>query len=419
MPNFAYVAKSHSGEEMSGVLAGASVDQVVEDLHRRGYIVLHVAEDSLFGDRAKSWKERLNRPVLGGGVGTRDLALFTRQLSTLFEAGIPLVRGLRGLAKDESNRVLSRTVGRVAETVEGGNSLADALAEHPRVFNNLYISMVRAGESAGTLDKILQELAVYLEKLDAIKTKVRAAMSYPSFVFIFAIAITLFLLLKIVPTFEGIYASFGAKLPGPTLVVLGVSHLIRDNAVISISLLIGVIVLFWLWTKTASGRYVKDGFLIGVPVFGPIIRKATISRMNRTLGILLQSGLPVLDALELTKGATGNAVLARALDGVKDRVSRGEELTPAFRATRRMPEMVLQLMATGEESGQLDSMLLKSSEFYDRQVEAAVQGLTSLIEPILIIFVGLIVGVVVVTMFLPIFYLGQAVFQGGYNYTGK
>ena len=201
MPNFAYVAKTHTGEEQTGVMSGASVDQVVDDLHRRGLIVLHVAEDAIFRGRAAGWKERLNRPVVGGGVGTRDLALFTRQLSTLFEAGIPLVRGLRGLSKDESNRTLSRTVGQVAETVERGNSLADALAEHPRIFNNLYVSMVRAGEGAGTLDKILAELAVYLEKLDAIKTKVRSVMSYPTFVLLFAIAISLFLLLKIVPTF--------------------------------------------------------------------------------------------------------------------------------------------------------------------------------------------------------------------------
>jgi type IV pilus assembly protein PilC len=388
----------------------------VDDLHRRGLIVLHVAEDAIFRGRSVGWRERIDRPVLSGGVSTRDLALFTRQLSTLFEAGIPLVRGLRGLSKDESNRTLSRTVGRVAETVEKGNSLADALAEHPRIFNGLYVSMVRAGEGAGTLDKILGELAVYLEKLDAIKTKVRSAMSYPVFVLVFAIAISLFLLLKIVPTFEEIYADFGQQLPGPTRAVVAVSHLIRDNALVTLGIVLLIGLVFWLWSKTASGRYTKDSFLLSAPVFGPIIRKATISRMNRTLGILLQSGLPVLDALELTKGATGNAVLAHAIDQVKDRVGKGEELTNAFRGTGRMPEMVLQLMATGEESGQLDSMLLKSSEFYDRQVEASVQGLTSLIEPVLIVLVGIIVGTVVITMFLPIFYLGDAIMKGGANY---
>ncbi len=262
MPNFAYVAKTHTGEEQSGVMSGASVDQVVDDLHRRGLIVLHVAEDAIFRGRAVGWKERIDRPVLSGGVSTRDLALFTRQLSTLFEAGIPLVRGLRGLSKDESNRTLSRTVARVAETVEEGNSLADALAEHPRIFNGLYVSMVRAGEGAGTLDKILGELAVYLEKLDAIKTKVRSAMSYPVFVLVFAIAISLFLLLKIVPTFEEIYADFGQQLPGPTrAVVQSVISSATTRSLRSGSRSL-VFLAFWLWSKTAAGRYMKDSFLL-------------------------------------------------------------------------------------------------------------------------------------------------------------
>lgn len=411
MPNFAYVAKNHSGEETNGVLAGATVEQVVEELHRRGLIVLHVAEDAVLGARARHWREILSQPVFGGKVPARDLALFTRQLSTLFEAGIPLVRGLRGLAADETNRMLSRTLHQVAATVEEGNSLTDALARHPRVFNGLFVNMVRAGEGAGTLDQILRELATYLEKVDEVKTKVRSAMSYPIFVLIFAVVVTLFLLLKIVPTFEEIYANFSAQLPAPTLAIIALSRLIRDNILASAGVVFGVVGAAWLWVKTYRGRLFKDQLLISMPIFGPIVKKATISRMNRTFGILLQSGLPVLDALELTKGATGNAALGKALDRVKERVSRGEELTPAFRSTGKIPEMVLQLMATGEESGQLDAMLLKSSEFYDRQVDASVQGLTSLIEPLLIVMVGVIVGIVVVTMFLPIFYLGDAIFR--------
>jgi type IV pilus assembly protein PilC len=411
VPNFAYVARQPTGEETNGTVAGASVDQVVEELHRRGLVVLHVAEDAAFRVRSRGLREFLNRPVLGGRVPTRDLALFTRQLSTLFEAGIPLVRGLRGLALDETNRTLSLAVRDVAETVERGNSLADALARHPRVFNSLYVNMVRAGEGAGTLDQILRELADYLEKVDAVKTKVRSAMAYPVFVLVFAFVVTLFLLLKIVPTFEEIYANFNAQLPAPTLAIIAFSRVLRDNVILSVLVLAAAAFGLWLWAHTPTGRYLRDRVLLGAPVFGPILKKATISRMNRTFGILLQSGLPVLDALELTKGATGNEVLGRGLDQVKERVARGEELTPAFRSTRVIPEMVLQLMSTGEESGQLDAMLLKSSEFYDRQVDASVQGLTSLIEPLLIVMVGVVVGIVVVTMFLPIFYLGEAIFR--------
>jgi len=414
MPNFAYVARNHAGEETNGVVTGTTVDQVVDDLHRRGLVVLHVGEDAVLTTSA-GWRAALTKPVFGGGVPVRDLALFTRQLSTLFEAGIPLVRGLRGLAHDETNKTLSGTVGRVAEFVEEGNSLGDALARHPKVFNGLYVNMVKAGEGAGTLDEILRELADYLEKVDAVRTKVRSSMSYPILVLTFALSVILFLLLQIVPTFEEIYANFGAQLPGPTLAIIGFSKLIRDNAFVSLLIVLSGVFVFSLWTRTPRGRLARDEFLISMPIFGSIIRKATISRMNRTLGILLGSGLPILEALELTKGAAGNESLSRALDSVKERVSRGEELTPAFRSTGKIPEMVLQLMATGEESGQLDTMLLKSSEFYDRQVDAAVQSITSLIEPLLIITVGVIVGIVVVTMFLPIFYLGDAVFQGEFR----
>jgi type IV pilus assembly protein PilC len=414
MPNFAYVARDTAGEETNGVVSGSTVDQVVDELHRRGLVVLHVAEDAVASTSA-GWRAFLIKPVFGGGVPVRDLALFTRQLSTLFEAGIPLVRGLRGLATDETNKTLSRTVRRVAETVEEGNSLGDALSQHPKVFHGLYVNMVRAGEGAGTLDGILRELADYLEKVDAVRTKVRSSMSYPILVLTFAVAVILFLLLKIVPTFEEIYANFEAQLPGPTLAIIGFSKLIRDNAFVSLLIVVSGVFAVTVWTRTPRGRVARDEFLISMPIFGSIIRKATISRMNRTLGILLGSGLPVLVALELTKGAAGNESLARALDQVKERVSRGEELTPAFRSTGKIPEMVLQLMGTGEESGQLDAMLLKSSEFYDRQVDAAVQSITSLIEPLLIVTVGVIVGIVVVTMFLPIFYLGDAVFQGEFR----
>lgn len=414
MPNFAYIARNNVGEETNGVVNGTTMDQVVDELHRRGLVVLHVGEDAVH-TTSEGWRAALTRPVFGGGVPVRDLALFTRQLSTLFEAGIPLVRGLRGLATDETNRTLSSTVRRVAETVEEGNSLGDALARHPKVFNSLYVNMVRAGEGAGTLDEILRELSNYLEKVDAVRTKVRSSMSYPILILTFALAVILFLLLKIVPTFEEIYANFEAQLPGPTLAIIGFSKLIRDNALVSLLIVMGGVFAFGAWSRTPRGRLARDEFLISMPIFGPIIKKATISRMNRTLGILLGSGLPMLEALELTKGAAGNEALSRAIDSVKERVARGEELTPAFRSTGKIPEMVLQLMATGEESGQLDAMLLKSSEFYDRQVDAAVDSITSLIEPLLIVTVGVIVGVVVVTMFLPIFYLGDAVFKGEFR----
>ena len=414
MPNFAYVAKGRSGEELSGVQSGVSIDDVVGKLHAKGLVVLHVAETRA-GQKVSSLAQRF-AGISIGSTSTRNLALFTRQLATVLTTGIPLVRGLVGLSADTSNRSLSRTVRNVAQRIEQGQSLSEAMVAHPRTFNTMYVSMVRAGERAGTLDEILEELAVYLEKMDAIKTKVRAAMAYPVFVMIFALLATMFLLLKIVPTFQEIYADFGQELPAMTLFVIGISNAIRANFLLSVGIAAAVLAFFLIWTRTPSGRYAMHYALIKMPVFGPIVRKAVMSRFARTFGILMKSGLPILESLELVKGAAGNAVVSAAIDDAKAKIGSGQEITGSFRSTKKFPEMLLQLMGTGEESGNLDAMLLKTSDFYDRQVEASVHGLTSLIEPLLVVVVGGMIGVIVVTMFLPIFYLGEAILKGGYTY---
>jgi type IV pilus assembly protein PilC len=412
--NFTYVAKTRDGEEVAGFQAGSSLDDAVSRLHAQGLSILHVAEDRSAGSRT-SWGKKVMSATFGR-ASTRDLALFNRQFSTVLEAGIPLVRGLRGLAADTSSRILSRSVLDVSRRIEQGENLSDAMAQHPEAFDDMYLSMVRAGERAGTLDKIVEQMAVYLEKMDAIKTKVRSAMAYPTFVLLFAISMTLVLLIWIVPKFAEIYAEFGQALPGLTQTIINVSNMIRDNALLVVAGVLALLILMWMWGRTAAGRYVFDSFKIKVPVFGPIVRKAVMSRFARTFGVLLSSGLPILDALQLVRGAAGNAVVSSAIGKVKNSVAAGQGITESFRATGKFPEMVLQLMATGEESGDLDNMLLKSSDFYDRQVEASVQGLASLIEPFMIILVGGIVGIIVVSMFLPIFYLGEAVMRGGYNY---
>lgn len=414
MGNFAYVVKGRSGQEESGFLSGGSVDDVVNQLHARGFVVLHVQEDRP-RDHTLSMAERFASLSLGR-ASTRDLALFTRQLATVLQAGIPLVRGLRGLAADSGSRILGKAVDDIAVRIEKGGSLSDAMAAHPEAFGKMYVSMIRAGERAGTLDDILEDLAQYLEKIDAIKTKVRSAMSYPVFVLIFAFGATAFLLFKIVPTFAQIYADLGQKLPALTQAIVAASNAVRHNVLASIAILLATLLLLFAWGRTRSGRYAMDAFLLRMPIFGPIVRKAVMSRFSRTFGILMRSGLPLLDALDLVKGATGNVVVASALEQVKGSIASGHGITSSFRATGKFPEMVLQLMATGEESGEMDAMLLKTSDFYDRQVEASVHGLTSLIEPVMIVLVGAMIGVIVVAMFLPIFYLGDAIMKGGYNY---
>jgi type IV pilus assembly protein PilC len=276
--------------------------------------------------------------------------------------------------------------------------------------------MVRAGERSGTLDQIVDQLAIYLEKVDAVKTKVRAALAYPVFVLAFALLVMLFLLLKIVPTFEHIYRDFAQQLPALTRLVVSLSNVVRNHLFLSIAGAISLVVFVLVALRTREGRHAVDGFLLRVPIFGPIVRKAVMSRVSRTFGILLKSGLPILEGLDLVAGSAGNSVVARAVQDVRRKVAGGRGITESFRSTGKFPEMVLQLMATGEESGDLDSMLIKSSDFYDRQVEASVHSLTSLIEPLMIILVGGMIGTIIVSMFLPIFHLGDAIMRGGYNF---
>ncbi|MBP6874827.1 MAG: type II secretion system F family protein [Candidatus Eisenbacteria bacterium] len=414
MGNFVYVAKSRAGAEETGLLAATDVDEVVGHLHGKGLVVLHVAEQKR---RTQEAGLRASFALSAfGKAGNREVALFTRQFATVMNAGIPIVRGLRGLAADTPNRTLARAIQDVATRIEGGESLSEAMAAHPEAFNGMYVSMVRAGERAGTLDEILEHVAVYLEKTDAIRAKVRSAMSYPVFVLAFALFATAFLLFKIVPTFADIYASFGQKLPRLTMLVVGASNAIRSHVWLSAGIALALAIGVALFLRTPGGRRTWHRLQIGVPIFGPIVRKAVMSRFARTFGVLIHSGLPVLEAMELTKATAGNVVVSGAIERARTLVAAGHGITESFRSTGEIPEMVLQLMATGEESGELDTMLMKASDFYDRQVEASVQGLTALIEPVLIVFVGAVIGIVVVSMFLPIFYLGDAIMKGGYSY---
>ncbi len=410
---FAYVAKNSNGEEVTGHLPANNIDDVVDHLHGKGLSVLHVAEKKGHHDPKSFFKKMA--AISFGKVPTRDVALFSRQLSTVLEAGIPLVRGLRGLAADTGSKALGKAVADIGERLERGENLSDALAAHPEAFNEMYVSMVRAGERAGTLDQIVQQLAIYLEKTDGIQTKVKSAMSYPVFLLIFTILGTLFLLLKIVPTFAGIYADFGQDLPALTAAILAISNAIRANALVSIFVALSVFSGFYFLIRTKPGRYAKDAFLLKVPIFGPIVTKSVMSRFARTFGILLGSGLPLLDGLELVRGSAGNVVVSNAISEVKEKVAAGHGVTESFRAVGKFPEMILQLMATGEESGEMDTMLVKTSDFYDRQVEATVHGISSLIEPLMIVIVGAVIGVIVVSMFLPIFGLGEAMLQGAGN----
>lgn len=412
---YTYVARKRTGERQTGMLTALSQDEALARLHAEGKVVLQLVEArGLLGGRRRA-ELRRSLQLSGRRTGVRELALFTRQMSTIFAAGIPIVRGLRGLAADVGNPSLARAIDDVALRIERGETLSGAFAAHPQCFNSFYVSMLRAGEAAGVLDSILEALAIYLEKTDGVRTKVRAALSYPAFVFVFSLIAAAVLLLKTVPMFVGIYADMGQQLPALTRSVVGASTFLRENVVVGALLLAGPFVAVWAFRRTRRGLLITDGLLIRLPVFGPIVHKSVLSRVSRTLGLLMQSGVPILDALDMVKNTCGNAAVGARIEAVKVRVGSGQGLAAAFRGAKGFPEMVLQLVSTGEESGMLDSMILKGAEFYERQVDAAVDGITSLIEPILIVVVGGMIGIVVIAMFLPIFHMGEAVLRGGWG----
>ena len=415
MSSFSYIAKNQTGEEITGELAAASMDEVVLKLHALGLAVLHVSERRTNkSGSSRSLKTWLTTTQIGK-TSSKDLALFSRQLATVLESGIPLSKGLRGLAADSSNKILGRAVGDICTRVESGESLSEALGAHPQIFPKMYLSMVNAGERSGTLAQIVEHLAVYLEKTDAIKAKVKSALSYPIFVLSFAVIASVFLLLKIVPTFATLYEDLGNDLPGLTQFLIDSSEFVRANILMVSGMVAAAVIALVMAIRTETGRYAFDTFKIRVPIFGVIVRKSVMSRFTRTFGILLKSGLPVLEGLDLVGKASGNAVITRACDDVKNQMENGQGFTESFRSTGKFPEMVLQLMATGEESGGLDTMLQKTSDFYDREVEASVHSISTLIEPLMLVLVGGILGVMVLGMFMPIFTLGEAVMSGGYG----
>lgn len=409
MPLFEYIVKDLAGEERTGIESAPNSDAAVDALHSRGLIVLSLEERSGVAVQGSALKrfgtelmDRMNK------VPVRDLALFTRQLATMLHAGLPLVRALHSLSRDSKKGTLSKAVETVAIDLQNGLSFSEALERHPRVFNDLFISMVRAGERSGKLDSVLDQVGEYLEKADAIQTKVKSAMAYPGFVFFFSIGATLFLLLKVVPTFAGIYKNFNSQLPAPTMFVLGISTWTSTHFPVMLALMVAGGITFNWWRSTPAGAFMLDGIILRLPVMGDLALKASMSRFTRTLSALLAAGLPMLEALELVEGACGNRVIAVAVRRARHRISEGQELGESFAAETILPQMILSLMATGQETGAVDKMLARAANFCDLQVDAGVSALASLIEPVMIVTMGGLVGGLVVTMFLPVFNLGNA-----------
>ncbi len=415
MPKFNYVALDARGQESVGVLEAANTNDAIGQLRQAGFFPTSVLEEGK-GGTSKAVKKAVkaaSAPAASKNskalfekktVKTKSLMIFTRQLATLIDSGLPLLRGLTVLAKQEKDLVLKNTINVLADSVQGGSTFSESLAQHPKIFNKLYINMVKAGELGGVLELVLNRLAEFQEKAQKVANKVKAAMAYPVIVLIIAILIMWFLLVFIVPKFEQIFHDMlaGKPLPAMTQIVIGVSKAVQTNFLMIIGGVVALIVGYVVFSRSEKGRSVLDRVKLRVPVLGDLLRKSAISRFSRTLGTLVTSGVPILQALNITKETAGNVVIAEAIMKVHDAVKEGESIVQPLEASGVFPPMVISMIDVGEETGQLPEMLLKVADVYDDEVDNAVVALTSMLEPLMIVFLALIVGSIVIALFMPL-----------------
>jgi len=340
-----------------------------------------------------------------GGVHTKDLLVFTRQFAVMIDAGLPLVQALDIIGNQADNLTFRKVLLAVKGKVESGSTFADALAEHPAVFDELFVQLVRAGEIGGILDTILNRLGAYLEKAEKLTRRLRGAMVYPSIVLTVAAGVTIVLLAYVTPTFEKMFKDFGGAMPGPTQFLIDLSHGLRNNWYLFLGVPIALIVAVRLFLRDPRGRKLWDRFVLKLPVFGPLIRKVAVARFTRTLGTLLSSGVPILDALEIVAKSAGNRTIENAILYVRAKISEGKNIAGPLAETQVFPPMVIQMIGVGEATGAMDAMLNKIADFYDDEVDVAIAALTSMIEPLLMVFLGGVVGGFLIAMYLPIFKL--------------
>jgi type IV pilus assembly protein PilC len=395
--SYAYRVRDREGKMLGGTLEADSEEAVVTRLRQLGY-----APISIEAEKGAGLKTELRLPG-SGRVKLKDLAVFSRQFATMINSGLSLLRALTILGEQTGNKRLAEIVTQVRAEVEKGSSLSAAMAKHPRAFNRLYISMVRAGEVGGFLDQVLVKVAETFEKEVELRGKIRSAMTYPVVVFVMVLLIVGGMLIFIVPTFKNLYTSLGGTLPLPTRLLIGVSDAMKRFFPLVLLAVIGLVIAYRRWRATPAGRYRLDQFKLKVKVFGPLFHKSALSRFSRTLATLIRAGVPILQALEIVADTVNNGVISRAIHDVQDSVREGESLATPLAKHPTFPAMVVQMMAVGEETGALDTMLSKVADFYDQEVEAAVASLTSLIEPLLIAVMGAAVGGMVVALYMPLF----------------
>src|SRR5215469_7504388 len=399
MPTFTYTARAVNGELKTATIDAATREDVVAQLRRQRLTVVKV-------DDAADAKKKPS----GGGIKMRDIVIFTRQFSTMINSGLPLVQALDILAKQSQNKALQDVTRAVVFDVESGHTVADALRKHPKAFNELYVNMVAAGEAGGILDTILMRLAVFMEKNDALVRKVKGAMIYPCVIMAVAAIACSVLLIFVIPVFENMFGSVGLALPLPTRIVIGVSKFIRGYGGL-LSLVGAGVGVFGVknYYATPVGKLQIDRLLLSLPVLGDVLRKSAVSRFTRTLGTLISSGVSILDGLEITAKTSGNRVIQDAIMESRASIAGGDTISAPLAKARVFPPMVISMISVGEQTGGLDEMLTKIADFYDEEVDAAVGALLSAMEPLMIVFLGVVVGGMVVAMYLPIFDMVNAV----------
>jgi type IV pilus assembly protein PilC len=396
MPAFTYTARTATGELRSATIEAPSREDVVAQLRRQRMSIVKVDQD------VKPKKK-------AGTIKMRDVVIFTRQFSTMINAGLPLVQALDILAKQTENKALASATRDIVFDVESGHTVADALAKHPNAFSELYVNMVAAGEAGGILDTILMRLATFMEKNDALIRKVKGAMIYPTVIMSVAVIAITVLLMFVIPVFEGMFASVNMALPLPTRIVIGLSDFLRSQWYLIAGAVAGGAWLLRRYYRTPGGKLSIDRFMLRLPVLGDVLRKSAVSRFTRTLGTLISSGVSILDGLEITAKTAGNRVIQDAIMASRASIAGGDTIAAPLQKSAVFPPMVISMIAVGEQTGGLDEMLAKIADFYDEEVDAAVSGLLALLEPMMIVFLGIVVGGMVVAMYLPIFDMINAV----------
>ena len=414
MPAYTYLIKDEAGGRSEGEIKADNLDLAMKKLSVGNQIIVKLEEVDTSWDFIGPFIDEINLSIerFKNRIPLSNLVFFTRQLATMYSAGLTLERAIRGLASEERHPKMKKVLTNVGENIRKGLSLSEALQRHPGVFSTLFVSLTKAGEVSGNLDEILDELATYLENLDDVRRKVRSAMTYPIFMVVFLFAMMSAMFMWIIPMFSDVYVQLGANLPAATRKLVSLSEWISINFSTVVASLFGVAAGLWLVSKTRRGGYIIDSIKLKTPIFGSLLNQSILNKFSKTAGILLNAGVPVIESMNLIAKIVSNRVYEVAIGDATEYIRDGFNITSALRRTEIFPPILLQLSATGEETGELDTLLDKAADYYYKQVNALVERMTTLIEPILILMVGVIIGVMVIITYLPVFYLGAALQSG-------